>query len=297
MHTFKALASDTRLDILKALDGKRMNLKELGSITNLNKATLHEHLAKLNEAGLIKRKEREGHKWVYYKLTWKGEGLLHPENTRIVVMFSLSFISLLVAFILMINFLQPIALGMAETVGDTTYLYEAENEGFPLLKRSYSYKYLGEIDAKGKTVGNITEELQQRASPKNSIGTNYDDEDIIWRAVETYLSMEENAPPKPCVMDNIYSSSDEYIPTDQNIVHPCNYTNQSFNNTYDNETNKTTIMLDGGSLIAYLPVVPEMIATVQDITLLYFAIFCLVFFGASFTLSTWRLLSNKKTKL
>ena len=61
MHTFKALASDTRLDILKALDGKRMSLKELGCITNLNKATLHEHLVKLNDAGLIKRKEREGY--------------------------------------------------------------------------------------------------------------------------------------------------------------------------------------------------------------------------------------------
>ena len=297
MHTFKALASDTRLDILKALDGKRMSLKELGCITNLNKATLHEHLAKLNDAGLIKRKEREGHKWVYYKLTWKGEGLLHPENTRIVVMFSITFISLLIAFILMINFLQPIALGMAETVGDTTYLYEAENEGFPLLKRSYSYSYLGEIDAKGKTVGNITEELQQRGSPKNSLGANYDDEDIIWRAVEVYFYMEENAPSNTCVADNLYSYSDESIPADQIIVYPCNYTNQSFNNTYGNETNKTSSMLDGGSSIAYSALIPEMIATVQDITLLYFAIFCLVFFGVSFTLSTWRLLSNKKTKL
>ena len=169
MHTFKALASDTRLDILRALDGKKMSLKELGHITNLNKATLHEHLAKLNEAGLIKKKEREGHKWVYYKLTWKGEGLLHPENTRIVVMFSVTFVSLLFAFILIVNFLQPIVIGFAETVDDTTYLYEVENEGIPLGARSYSYNYLGEIDAKEKTVGNITTELQKKASPRNGI--------------------------------------------------------------------------------------------------------------------------------
>jgi len=297
MHTFKALASDTRLDILKALDGKRLSLKELGVITNLNKATLHEHLAKLNDAGLIKKKEREGHKWVYYKLTWKGEGLLHPENTRIVVMFSITFISLLIAIILMINFLQPIALGMAETVGDTTYLYKAENEGFPLLKRSYSYNYLGEIDAKGKTVGNITVELQQRASPRNSIGSNYDDKDIIWRAVEIYFSMEENVPSNSCFMDDIYSYSDEYIPADQIILYPRNCTNQSFNNTYVNETNKTSTTFDREFFIVYSPLVPEMIATVQDMTLLYFAIFCLVFFGVSFTLSTWRLLANKKTNL
>ncbi len=97
--TFKALASDTRLDILRALDGKNMSLKDISNITKLNKATLHEHLAKLNEAGLVKRKERDGHKWVYYKLTWKGESLLHPENTKIVVMFTTTFITLWIGII------------------------------------------------------------------------------------------------------------------------------------------------------------------------------------------------------
>jgi DNA-binding transcriptional ArsR family regulator len=92
--TFKALASDTRLDILRSLDGKKMSLKDISEVTKLNKATLHEHLTKLNEAGLVKRKEREGHKWVYYKLTWKGESLLHPENTKIVVLFSTTFVAL-----------------------------------------------------------------------------------------------------------------------------------------------------------------------------------------------------------
>ena len=94
MDTFKALASDTRLDILRTLDGKKMSLKDISAATKLNKATLHEHLVKLNEVGLVKRKEREGHKWVTYKLTWKGESLLHPENTRIVVMFSITFVAL-----------------------------------------------------------------------------------------------------------------------------------------------------------------------------------------------------------
>jgi hypothetical protein len=55
---------------------------------NMNKATIHEHLSKLHDAGLVKRKEREGHKWVYYKLTWNGTSLLHPENTRIAIMFT-----------------------------------------------------------------------------------------------------------------------------------------------------------------------------------------------------------------
>jgi len=103
MSTFKALASDTRLDILKALDGKKMALKDICQATRLNKATLHEHLSKLNEAGLVKKKEREGHKWVYYKLTWKGECLLHPENTKIVVLFSTTFFTLCLGIV---NFIQ-----------------------------------------------------------------------------------------------------------------------------------------------------------------------------------------------
>lgn len=106
MNTFKALASDTRLDILKALDGKKMSLNDISRITNLNKATLHEHLAKLNEAGLVKRKEREGHKWVYYKLTWKGEGLLHPENTRIVVLFATTIMTFIVGLVALFNYVK-----------------------------------------------------------------------------------------------------------------------------------------------------------------------------------------------
>lgn len=106
MNTFKALASDTRLDILKTLDGKKMGLNEISKITKLNKATLHEHLSKLHEAGLVKRKEREGHKWVYYKLTWKGESLLHPENTRIVVLFTMTFIALWGGVIQILNYVK-----------------------------------------------------------------------------------------------------------------------------------------------------------------------------------------------
>jgi DNA-binding transcriptional ArsR family regulator len=106
INAFKALASDRRLDILRALDGRKMSLKDISNATSLNKATLHEHLSKLNEAGLIKKKEREGHKWVYYKLSWKGESLLHPENTKIVVLFTITFIALWAGIIQMIWYVR-----------------------------------------------------------------------------------------------------------------------------------------------------------------------------------------------
>ena len=333
MNTFKALASDTRLDILRTLDGKKMNLNDMCKATNLNKATLHEHLTKLNEAGLIKKNEREGHKWVYYKLTWKGEGLLHPENTRIVVMFSTTFISLLIAVMFIVNFLQPIPVGIAETLDDTTYLYEVEGKGILLLGNSYSYNYLGEIDAKNKTVGDITTELQNKAPPVNSIGDNYDDEDIAWFIADS-ASISNNEDSIYLKMDNSRSIENYNIPNSLNCgsidnsqdilysLYDINLSiidsNNSINNTEksntidDNKTNepsnksvrdnntvnKSSLGYENnGNYLGSYPLIPRMIATVQDTTFLYFAVACLTFFGVLFTLSTWRLWVNKKQSL
>jgi len=138
-ETFKALASDTRLDILKTLDGKNMGLNEIAKVTNLNKATLHEHLAKLYEAGLIKRNERDGHKWVYYKLTWKGESLLHPENAKIVVLFTTTIVALWVGLIQLIWYIKGTVTNFGYdvyTMGDQVILKSQElvdSGNFPLL--------------------------------------------------------------------------------------------------------------------------------------------------------------------
>jgi DNA-binding transcriptional ArsR family regulator len=124
-ETFKALASDTRLDILKTLDGRNLGLNEIAKTTNLNKATLHEHLTKLHDAGLIKRTEREGHKWVYYRLTWKGESLLHPENTKIVVLFTMTFVALWVGIVQLIWYIKGTVTDFGYnmyTVGDEVIL-------------------------------------------------------------------------------------------------------------------------------------------------------------------------------
>lgn len=106
LNDFKALASETRLDILRALDGKKLNLNDLSTATKLHKMTLHEHLGKLVEAGFVKKNEREGHKWVYYKLSWKGASLLHPENTRIAILFSATFFSLFFCLFSLTTYVQ-----------------------------------------------------------------------------------------------------------------------------------------------------------------------------------------------
>lgn len=77
----KVLASDTRRDILRLLQKRRMTLSEMASSLNLKKATILEHLKKLVEAGLIRRLEDE-RLWVYYELTHRGGRLVNPGRTR-----------------------------------------------------------------------------------------------------------------------------------------------------------------------------------------------------------------------
>jgi len=91
--TFKILASDTRIDILKSLDQRKMTLEELTAHMKLKKATVHEHLSKLTDVELVKRHERPGHKWIYYDLSWKARCLLHPETGRIAVLIGATVVS------------------------------------------------------------------------------------------------------------------------------------------------------------------------------------------------------------
>ncbi len=90
-ETFKGLASETRIGILKILDEHQMTVSDLARAMDMSKATLYEHLEKLIKIGLIKKKEDE-RKWVYYKLTWKGKSILHPERTKVAIVLSVFLI-------------------------------------------------------------------------------------------------------------------------------------------------------------------------------------------------------------
>ena len=114
---FKALASETRHKILRALDGKRLSLNDIARNTNLHKMTLHEHLVKLVETGYVKRYEREGHKWVYYKLSRKGVSLLHPRKSKVIIIFSITIIVCMsiVGANILLNILIPLDIQSMES--------------------------------------------------------------------------------------------------------------------------------------------------------------------------------------
>src|SRR5436309_89421 len=89
--SFRALASEVRIEVLKKLDERRMTVTDLAGALSLSKPTLLEHLEKLQQADLVKRLD-EGRKWIYYELTGRGKKILHPERVTIVVSLCLSFL-------------------------------------------------------------------------------------------------------------------------------------------------------------------------------------------------------------
>ena len=111
-----ALASDTRLDILRSLQPMRRTVTQLSESLNIDKAAVHRHLKKLEEGGLVKRYEDHG--FVYYGLSWKARDLLTPnENTKIIVLLSASWIFILVALFLVIATLGTTFFGFHSTYG------------------------------------------------------------------------------------------------------------------------------------------------------------------------------------
>lgn len=91
-----ALASDTRVEILHALQPMRRTVTQLADELGIDKAAVHRHLQKLVEGGLAQRFEDHG--FVYYGLSWKTRDILDPnDNTRIVLLLASSVALVMVA--------------------------------------------------------------------------------------------------------------------------------------------------------------------------------------------------------
>lgn len=109
-ETLKAIASDTRLDILKQLDRKKQTLSDLSKALKLSSPTIKEHLDVLSKAGLV-RKEVSFRKWKYYSLTFKGKGILRPNETKL-------FLTLLITIVFGIGVF--VLLGLFTGIGSAT---------------------------------------------------------------------------------------------------------------------------------------------------------------------------------
>jgi len=89
---FKLLANENRVRILSLLHKKPMTVTRISKELRISKATAYEHLKKLGESELVKRKESEN-VWVYYDLTRKGRALFSDSRLtpiRIALMLAIS---------------------------------------------------------------------------------------------------------------------------------------------------------------------------------------------------------------
>lgn len=102
-----ALASDTRLEIMRNLERMRRTVTQVAEALDIDKGGVHRHLRKLVEGELVRRYDDHG--FVYYGLSWKGRDLLNPtENTKIVILLGLSAVLLLGAVVVTLAALTPV---------------------------------------------------------------------------------------------------------------------------------------------------------------------------------------------
>mgnify|MGYP001085550364 CR=1 FL=1 len=139
---FDVLASETRIEILKRLDSRRKTVTELSRELNLTKSTVHKHLEKLANAGLVEKKENEN-KWVYYELTKKSRAILHPhELTKIVILLSSSVLSFIGGIIEVYRFVKSISLPEEIPPPMGGVIYEPEHIIIGIISISFAMLFL-----------------------------------------------------------------------------------------------------------------------------------------------------------
>jgi len=85
---FKALASDTRINMLKILDKRRHTQSEIAAELRMSVPAVKEHLNAMEKAGLVKIID-EGYKWKYYELTEKSRCILDSERKKVWIVLGL----------------------------------------------------------------------------------------------------------------------------------------------------------------------------------------------------------------
>jgi DNA-binding transcriptional ArsR family regulator len=117
-ESFRSLASETRISILKSLDRRRKMLTELSKELGMSPSTVKEHMDNLCSAGLTVQID-DGHKWKYYELTRKGGNILHPHETRIWIILSASVLGVVGIFYDMLTGASQSLMTAAKAGGDT----------------------------------------------------------------------------------------------------------------------------------------------------------------------------------
>jgi len=90
----KVISVDTRMDILKILAEGDRNPSFISKKLHKSGATIIEHLEALQRAGLVKKTETPGRKWVFYTLTERGKGIISSKSRRLVIILGIAILAL-----------------------------------------------------------------------------------------------------------------------------------------------------------------------------------------------------------
>ncbi len=120
-QSLKALGGETRQDIIKLLTQRPHTASELSKKLNKHVTTITEHLSMLEHSGIVSKKD-DGHKWLYYSLTLKGEKLTKPKYYAWTIVLALSGIAILGGVVDLFSYnssIQNLAKETAQAAGDT----------------------------------------------------------------------------------------------------------------------------------------------------------------------------------
>lgn len=124
-ETFKALAGETRVRILKELNERQKTQSELAAKLHLSAPTVNEHISLLKKAGLVQEID-DGHKWKYFALSTKGKSILNPGEKQI----------LLVLSVLTIAFAGLLAVVFSQIAGTNYFASNSARDIAPALQKT-----------------------------------------------------------------------------------------------------------------------------------------------------------------
>jgi len=139
-----ALASDSRIEILKALGPQRRTLAQLADSLGIDKAAVHRHLKKLEEGDFVVRYEEHG--FVYYGLSWKARDIISPgENTKIVIVFASGLLMVAGVVIAIWSGLARAASRSGEAMQGNTTVNGGQGFITPIPEASWEWIILGSV--------------------------------------------------------------------------------------------------------------------------------------------------------
>lgn len=158
-NEFKALASQTRVKIIKLLNERNHTLSELAKKLGLASPTIKQHLETLVDSEIIQQND-EGRKWKYYSLTRKGKNMLQPEQTNVVLLLAMSSLAvvgllLMLAFTLTGSYMSSLGAMQETSIEQAAYNNIAQ---LPTISSTAGQK--AETDTNPKTTDRTTKNTQ-----------------------------------------------------------------------------------------------------------------------------------------